>query len=120
MKKYFVYALALSTIAFVAPRAFAKGALAIDRNHGEHYGWAVNFNSQEGADREALSHCSGDCHVVVQFEHTCAAYAADQGDSHHFGWAHRDDAEEAKRAALHECSNAGGRRCEVRVFGCDK
>ena len=120
MKKYFVYAFALALIAFVAPRAFAKGALAIDHDHGDHYGWAVNIDSQESADHEAISHCGGYCHVVYRFEHTCAAYSTAEGPGHHEGWAHSDNEEEAKRIAVAECRSHGGHECVVRVWGCDK
>ena len=117
MKKYFVYALALSLIAFVAPRAFDKGSLAI--GHGEAYGWAVNMHSYDESDAAALEHCSGYCKIVYRFENTCAAYAKD-GPGGATGWAHAPSREEAEHLAQEECRSHGGHTCEIRVWGCDK
>jgi len=119
MKKYCFYALALAVIAFVAPRAFAKGSLVVNKHNPDHYGWAVNFHSQEEADRDALSHCTGHCEVVYRFEHTCAAFASETRDDGATGWAHEESEEGAKRLAVAECQRYA-RHCEVRVWGCDK
>ena len=116
MKKYFVYALALSLVAFVAPRAFAKGSLAI--GHGEAYGWAVNMHSFEESDHAALEHCGNDCKIVYHFNGTCAAYAKD-GPGGATGWAHGPTREDAERLARAECITHGGHTCEIRVWGCD-
>ena len=116
MKKYFIYAFALAAIVLVAPRAFAKGSLAI--GHGDSYGWAVNMHSYEESDASALEHCSGDCKVVYQFENTCAAYSKD-GPGGATGWAHAETREEAEKLAQEECRSHGGHECPIRVWGCD-
>jgi hypothetical protein len=116
MKKYFVLALAFAMITFVAPRAFAKGSLAI--GHGEAYGWAVNMHSYDESDRDALRHCGEGCKIVYRFNGTCAAYAKD-GPGGATGWAHGDTREEAERLAKKECRSVGGHECGIRVWGCD-
>ena len=64
---------------FVSFHAFGDGALAIDKNHGENYGWAVNFSTTSEAQSRALDQCGFGCYIVVTFSGGCAAYAADQG-----------------------------------------
>ena len=116
MKKYFVYAFAFAAIVLIAPRAFAKGSLAI--GHGDSYGWAVNFHSYDQSDADALRHCSGECKIVYRFENTCAAYAKD-GPGGATGWAHAETLKEAERLAHEECRGHGGHECAIRVSACD-
>ena len=101
------------------------GSLAIDRNQGSRYGWAVDYADQDEADRHALSECQklgGQCSVVVRFRNACAAYAADQATSstaYGWAWSERDRAT-AERIARRECVKRGGVRsqCAIRVWGC--
>jgi hypothetical protein len=116
MKKYCLIAFAFAAIVFLAPRAFAKGSLAI--GHGEAYGWAVNMHSYEASDAAALEHCGHDCKIVYHFNGTCAAYAKD-GPGGATGWAHGDTREDAERLARAECITHGGHSCPIRVWGCD-
>jgi len=116
MKKYCLIAIAFAVIALAAPRAFAKGSLAI--GHGEAYGWAVNFNSYDQSDADALHHCSGECKIVYRFENTCAAYSKD-GPRGATGWAHASTLHEAEKLAHEECMSHGGTTCEIRVSACD-
>ena len=58
--------------------AQAAGALAIDENQGNQYGFAYDYASISEASDRALSECGGNCSVVQVFESGCAAYAADQ------------------------------------------
>ena len=118
MKKIIACALAVAAISFTAPQAFAKGSLAVNKKNPIHFGWAVDKDSYKEAD--AIEHCTGDCEVVYQFEHTCAAFASEPGADGATGWAHRETADEAKEAAVHECRKVGGEGCEVRVWGCDE
>ncbi len=121
MKRFVAAAAALSFTFLAIPHANAVGSLAIDKNHGSHYGWAVNQPDEDTADQEALSHCTGECTVVMHFEHTCVAYAADQAeDSTVYGWSMGSDADDAKDKAIEKCSGQGGNSCVVRVWGCDK
>ena len=101
------------------------GSLAIDRNQGSRYGWAVDYADQGEADRRALSACQklgGQCTVVMRFRNACAAYAADQATSstaYGWAWSERDRAT-AERTARGECVKRGGVRsqCAIRVWGC--
>ena len=77
MKRLLAATIALSVTFLALPHADAVGSLAIDSKHGSHYGWSINQDDEDAADRAALEHCTGECHVVLHFEHTCAAYAAD-------------------------------------------
>ena len=58
--------------------AQAAGALAIDENQGDQYGFAYDYASISEASERALSECGGNCSVVQVFESGCAAYVADQ------------------------------------------
>ena len=101
--------------------AHAAGALAIDENQGDQYGWAVNFASRSEARTYALQECGAGCRVVMEFSHSCAAYATDQVyGSSIYGWSKRaSSSNQAKTTALNECRSHGGDQCIVRVWGCD-
>ncbi len=106
---------------FVSFHAFGDGALAIDKNHGEKSGWAVNFSTTFEAQSRALDKCGFGCYIVVTFSGGCAAYAADQAyGSMIYGYASgfptRTDAESG---ALNECRKRGGEICRIRVWGCE-
>jgi Domain of unknown function (DUF4189) len=109
---------------------YANGALAIDTNQGSHYGFSYGYASQHDADRRAVQECGAHrCHVVVQFRHACAAYAADQASgSTAYGWgtqspgnAGGSSEQRAKSRAVSECASRGGSNsdCIIRVWGCD-
>ncbi len=121
MKRFIAAAVALSCTFLPAPHADAVGSLAIDSNHGSHFGWSINQADEDSADREALNHCTGECTVALHFEHTCAAYAADQAeDSKIYGCSSGANADDAKAKAIAKCDDQGGTSCAVRVWGCDK
>lgn len=116
--------MALATLVLVAPSwAWAAGALAIDENQGDHWGWAVDYATQQDADRRALSECGPGCDIVLRFSDTCAAYAADQTyGSTAYGWAYGySSPSSAQDRALQECRSRGGADayCIVRAWGCD-
>ena len=115
MKKYFVLSrFAFAAIAFVAPRAFAKGSLAI--GHGEAYGWAINLHSYDESDGAALEHCGRDCKVVYRFENTCAAYAKDAspGVSHRLGPRRNPRGEAEHLVSAKNAASATWRPCIAR------
>jgi Domain of unknown function (DUF4189) len=103
--------------------ANAAGALAIDTNHGSHFGYSYGYARQGDANRRAIQECGAHgCHVVVQFRHACAAYAADQTrGSTAYGWGIQSSRFAAQNRALAECAVRGGRgsSCIIRVWGCD-
>ncbi len=95
------------------------GALAIDSDQGEEWGWAAGYATMAEAEREALAGCA-ECHIVFRFEAGCAAYAADQSPgSTAAGWAPGASGFEAAEAALDECAKRGGEECLVRVWACE-
>lgn len=112
-------ALAGGTLASSVP-ALAAGALAIDSNHGERYGYARDFATVPQAERHALQECGISCRVVLKFYSGCGAFAADQASgSDIHGWGTRPTARSAKELALSECRSQGGTDCKVRVWACD-
>ena len=95
------------------------GALAIDSQQGNSWGWAIDYPTVQEAERRALAECGGNCYVVMRFSGQCAAFAADQSrGSTIFGWAKDSSSARAKNAALNACRQRGGKSCVVRVWGC--
>ena len=118
-----VSALVLFALVYTMSLAAAQtpvGALAVDERQGDHYGWAVDYETAGAAQAAALRECGGGCRVVLTFER-CAAYAADQdADSTAVGWSESfTSSSSAQQAALSECSSRGGADCTVRVWGCN-
>jgi hypothetical protein len=104
-----------------APQAFAWGALAIDSPQGQLNGTATDQTSEEGARAIASMSCGSNCHPVVVFRYTCAAYAADQmPGSTVVGWANSVGQETASAQALNYCRQQGGTRCQVKVWACEQ
>lgn len=100
--------------------AQAAGALAIDENQGDQYGFAYDYASISEASDRALAECGGNCSVVQVFESGCAAYAADQtAGSTIYGWATSSDGGDAQSQALQYCASYGGSQCVVRSWGCN-
>jgi hypothetical protein len=120
MKKLIVCCLAVASTLFMAPTAFAKGSLAVNKGNPRQYGWAVNMGSYGRSDDDALSHCGRGCQVVYRFENTCAAFASQDKPNGATGWFHAPTAEEAQRGAVQECEKYSPGGCIVRVWGCDK
>lgn len=99
---------------------FADGALAIDSNQGDQYGFSYDHSSSDEANNRALEECGSGCSVVETFSGGCAAYAADQENgSTAYGWGAAPSSNEAKDLALQYCSSNGGSQCIVRSWGCD-
>jgi len=112
--------LALAVALFTATPVFAAGALAIDENQGDQWGFAYDHPSIDDAANRALSECGGNCSIVQTFSSGCAAYAADQSSgSTVYGWGTADDAGSAQSIALQYCSSNGGSSCIVRSWGCN-
>ncbi len=100
--------------------ALANGALAIDGNQGDQWGFSYDHASMGEAESRALEECGSGCSVVQTFSSGCAAYAADQSSgSTIYGWATADDGSSAQAAALQFCRNYGGSSCIVRSWGCN-
>ena len=99
----------------------AAGALAIDENQGQKWGWAIDYPTVAEAIARAKKECGEKCYVPLVFSSGCAAYAADQTKgSTAWGWGRSDKGETARSRALSECSKRGGAgaNCIVRSWGC--
>ena len=97
------------------------GALAIDSNQGQSWGWAIDYPTVQAAKQRALAECGQNCRVVMTFSNQCAAYAADQTrGSTIYGWAKDSTGTSARNRAMNECRNRGGESCIVRVWGCTR
>lgn len=120
-RKLFVkLGLAAALALAVQGAALANGALAIDGNQGDQYGFSYNHPTMGAAEQRALSECGSGCQVVLRFSSGCAAYAADQSrGSSVYGWYQAGSGGSAQSGALNECRSRGGRACQVRVWGCN-
>jgi hypothetical protein len=101
------------------------GALALVTGRGNLYGWAVDFPTQEAANKRVLDECNqfgtGTCTVVMEFRNACASYAIDSARaSTAYGWAYGSDKGSVDVDAINRCTNRGGSasQCAVRVWGC--
>lgn len=114
-KLAFVLALSVSST-----QAMAAGALAIDSNQGNQWGWSYGQASISQAEQRALSECGGGCQVVLTYSSGCGAYAADQSNgASAFGWGTSSSGSGAQSRALSECQSRGGRSCMVRAWSCN-
>ena len=115
-------AAAALVLALIGPggEARAAGALAIDGNKGDKYGFSYDHAEMRQAEQRALKECGAGCKVVFRFSSGCAAYAADQAKaSSIYGWGTNANGPAAQDRALKECRAAGGASCTVRVWGCN-
>ena len=114
--------LGLFTVISAEPQSGQYGALAIDSNQGDQWGWAVNQPTLPAASQRAIAECGGNCRLVMTFiGGECAALAADQAQgSTIYGWAKEyDSSAGAQNRAMNECRQKGGTACIVRVWGCN-
>lgn len=116
------FALAAAMAGIPTSSANAIGALAIDGNQGDRYGYSYDYRTKRSAMRRALKECARkNCEVVLIFRNGCAAYAADQlpGARIGGGSSGHGSREAAEEAAHERCALNGGILCKVRVSACD-
>jgi Domain of unknown function (DUF4189) len=102
------------------PAAMAIGALSVDSGQGTAWGVSWSHATKGAASRAALAQCGANCRVVLYFWNGCGAWAADQTTGSTIsGWAVRSTPAAVQVEALRQCRRAGGRSCQVRVWGCD-
>jgi Caspase domain/Domain of unknown function (DUF4189) len=112
--------LLLVTVLCGSTAADAFGALAVDANRGVRYGYSFNYANVADARARANKECGGDCTIVLTFQNTCAAYAADQSRANGAtGWGRGETKETAQKVALSYCKRYGGTSCQVRVSACE-
>ena len=102
----------------ISSQAMADGALAIDSNQDDQYGFAYDYPSSSEAKSRALQECGYGCSIVKTFSSGCGAYAADQSNgSSIYGWGTASSSSQKKNTALQACKNYGGSQYIVRVWG---
>ena len=118
--KRIMFVLSILLFSFSASNAFAYGALAIDGNQGEQYGFSYNYSSSAEAESRALDECGSGCSIVNTFSNGCAAYAADQAyGSTAYGWGTASGSSQAQNTAMQYCRSNGGTQCIIRAWGCN-
>jgi len=101
------------------------GALAIDRANGFYYGWAVEYKTQNEANRRALTECQrvgGNCTIVKQWSGGwCVVYRTIDGNvGTAYGWGMARSYADANRIAMNECAKrSNGLPCNNYVWGCN-
>lgn len=115
-----IFLLLAVMLLIAAPQvANAFGALAVDSNHGQSYGFSFQQPNAEAARNVAVSKCGSNCKAVVHFRNTCAAYAADQAEgSNAYGWGYAPNKERAQSIAMDYCKKYGS-ACMIRVWACE-
>ncbi len=108
------------TFALLEGEAMAAGALAIDSNQGDQYGFSYGQPGRSQAVQRALNECGAGCRIVLDFNSGCGAFAADQsrGSSAH-GWGTASSGSAAQNRAVAECQARGGTNCTIRAWGCN-
>lgn len=100
--------------------ALAEGALAIDSNQGNQYGFSYDYSNMWDAESRALSECGYGCKIVLRVPTGCGAYAADKAyGSTVYGWGKASSEYKAKKVALDYCAAYGGTQCVVRTWTCN-
>lgn len=98
------------------------GALAIDHNQGDKWGFSHQYASEREASDRARRECDRRggmrCQVMMTFQGGCAAYAASRAQADVFGWGHQETESAAKSRALSECG-ARGSSCVIRAWSCN-
>jgi hypothetical protein len=105
-------------VALSAPACFAVGAIA--RNPRTNVGTVVvNKSTRDAAEHDAILSCGTECEIVITFQNSCAAYAADfREKSTIYGYGQAGDKYKAGEAALNQCQDRGG-SCHITDSGCD-
>jgi hypothetical protein len=96
------------------------GAIAYGRL-SRAWGYSERWSDQARAESVALQNCAqtgDDCRVMVWFDRSCGAVAADGGRAAF--WGVGSDADAAGRQALEHCQDAGGMVCEIKAARCSR
>jgi hypothetical protein len=114
MKKNLITYLALM---FFTCEAFAIGSIAFNPKNGKS-GMSWNAKSIEEAQNLALQSCGyGSCKILMDYQKTCAALAANPG--YGYGWSKGGNLNTVKIDALNECRQAGNDNCSVVISHCE-
>jgi len=107
-------------IAVVVSVSLCFGIGALARNPQNNDGAVVvNKASKDAATNDAILACGSDCEIVITFQNSCVAYAADhKANSTVYGYGQAGDEHTAGERALDQCQSRGG-SCTVMASGCD-
>lgn len=89
------------------------GALALSER-STAYGYAKDYDTQEGASERALAECAknaSDCRVHTAFRNTCLVLAGSVDGP--FGWAWGAPANTRAQRALEQCRQRGAINCKI-------
>ena len=106
-------ALALAPAASRAEAPGEWGALALSER-STAYGYAYDFDSQDGATGRALAECgknAGDCRIQTTFRNTCLVLAGSVDGP--FGWAWGGAESTRQQRAMEQCRQRGAINCKV-------
>lgn len=120
MKKFQFIILAILVVGSVsAQRAEAGyGAIAYSVATGAT-GWSRSFNTQVGAEYEAIRQCNAsDCQAVVWFHNACGALAVSHYNPALFGSAWNREVAFAQNQAHRLCRVNGGLDCATVQMAC--
>jgi hypothetical protein len=101
------------------------GALAVDRNNGFYYGFAVDYETRAAAEQRALEECrqrGGRCAVVLVWQGAgCGAYrTVSDNVGTAYGWGVAGSRGEADAVASREAAKrSNGRPTPNHVWGCN-
>ena len=107
---------ATAALLFATVPAYAErdwGALALSER-STAYGYAKDFDTQEGASERALAECAknaSDCRVHTAFRNTCLVLAGSVDGP--FGWAWGAPANTRADRAMAQCRQRGAINCKV-------
>jgi hypothetical protein len=102
------------------PSRSGKFGAVVNVNQRFYFSW--NWATPEAAEKNAFDRCKpspSSCRMIAKMSgRQCfALYRPDHGDANAYGWAVRDDLEEAKRVAFDQCGTQGS-NCGVSVTFC--
>jgi len=94
------------TMALSVPACFAVGAIA--RNPQTNVGTViVGKSTKDAAEHDAILACGSDCEIVITFQNSCAAYAADfREKSTVYGHGQAGDKYKARRSRVESVSRS--------------
>lgn len=94
------------------------GAIAYGRT-SRAWGDSYHWGSQAKAESVALKNCEqhgNDCEVMVWFDRRCGAVVSGEGTAAYWGVGRSD--RQARAIAQKQCTDDGGKNCEVQVWRC--
>ncbi len=122
--KKLLFATAFLSLFGAASGAQAQGFAAFSIGNGGAWGYSSGFEDIGTAQDRAVAECSKHgkgCRVLRVFQNTCAALSVrSEGNDFIFYWVSGGDRDQLRRAAMRNCENDGGGRCQVLTDFCSR